>query len=225
MTIPLAIAGLAGGVIDAISGNANAQSARDAFKSRYQDTVRDMRKAGLNPALAYGQGGGNPQTHDRPLAGEQAAKAGQMVSTAAQARANMELTNAQRDLLLAQKDDIIARTKAEAQSAYAKSQSDTLRYQGESQQFDARMKSEAAKYAADLFAPDSAKAALRGQELENKIRGLSLPELQAMANYYKGAGRYEPYANALVRMIQGFIPRLNIGGDRTINPTTIIRGK
>jgi len=108
--IPVVGPALAAGV-DAIAGNANAQAARDAFKNRYQDTVRDMRKAGLNPALAYGQGGGNPQTHDRPLPGEQLSKSAQMFGSATQARANAELTDAQAKLLKMQTVDLADQVK------------------------------------------------------------------------------------------------------------------
>jgi hypothetical protein len=42
-----------------IAQQANAFSAQQ-FASRYQTTVTDMQKAGLNPMLAYSQGGGSP---------------------------------------------------------------------------------------------------------------------------------------------------------------------
>ena len=44
-----------------IAQQANAFSAQQ-FASRYQTTVTDMQKAGLNPMLAYSQGGGSPPT-------------------------------------------------------------------------------------------------------------------------------------------------------------------
>lgn len=40
------------------------------FATRYQTTVEDMKKAGLNPMLAYGQGGGNAPTSSAASAGE-----------------------------------------------------------------------------------------------------------------------------------------------------------
>lgn len=36
------------------------------FKSRYQMTVEDLKRAGLNPMLAYQQGGGSPPTSSAP---------------------------------------------------------------------------------------------------------------------------------------------------------------
>jgi hypothetical protein len=44
-----------------IAQSNNAFSASQ-FASRYQTTVSDLQKAGLNPMLAYGQGGGSPPT-------------------------------------------------------------------------------------------------------------------------------------------------------------------
>jgi len=98
-----------GPALDAASGIISANQARNAFKSRYQDTVKDMRKAGLNPALAYGQGGGNPQTSDLPNVGESLVKATQGAASARQARANAELTEAQTDVYRAQAEALRAR--------------------------------------------------------------------------------------------------------------------
>ncbi|AXH76613.1 MAG: DNA pilot protein [Microviridae sp.] len=98
-----------GPALDAISGAINAKQARDAFKSRYQDTVRDMRKAGLNPALAYGQGGGNPSTHDIPPLGESFTRAATGAASAKQAEANRNLTEAQTNLLRAQTAELSRR--------------------------------------------------------------------------------------------------------------------
>jgi hypothetical protein len=47
------------------SAEANALSQRQ-FETRYQTTVKDMQAAGLNPMLAYSQGGGSPPTAQAP---------------------------------------------------------------------------------------------------------------------------------------------------------------
>jgi len=44
------------------AASAAQQFGADSFASRYQTTVKDMQKAGLNPMLAYSQGGGSPPT-------------------------------------------------------------------------------------------------------------------------------------------------------------------
>ncbi|WNK14134.1 MAG: DNA pilot protein [Microvirus sp.] len=95
--------------IDLVGGIVSANQARSAFKSRYQDTVADMKKAGLNPALAYGQGGGNPQTVPLPHVGESIQRSQQVGASAKQAQANAALTEAQTNLLRAQTADLSRR--------------------------------------------------------------------------------------------------------------------
>jgi len=78
--------------------SANAFSAQQ-FATRYQTTVKDLEAAGLNPMLAYGQGGGSPpsaagiaqQTNKYEQAGDIASKAVGAANTAMQT----QLTDAQ----------------------------------------------------------------------------------------------------------------------------------
>ena len=82
----------------ALQNQANAFSAQQ-FATRYQTTVQDLEKAGLNPMLAYGQGGGSPpsavgiaqQTNPYQRAGDVASKAVGAANTAMQT----QLTDAQ----------------------------------------------------------------------------------------------------------------------------------
>lgn len=84
---------LAGGIVNAIS-------AAHSYKRRYQDTVADLKKAGLNPALAYGQNpGAGAQTAQLPNDLGSAAVRG--ANSAAQTR----LINAQADFYSASAAD------------------------------------------------------------------------------------------------------------------------
>jgi len=67
------IAGIVGAGLSFIGGQqanqknwdisqANNQWSAEQFAQRYQTTVKDMQAAGLNPMLAYSQGGGSPPT-------------------------------------------------------------------------------------------------------------------------------------------------------------------
>jgi len=47
---------------NAARADASNQWSADQFASRYQTTVKDLEAAGLNPMLAYSQGGGSPPT-------------------------------------------------------------------------------------------------------------------------------------------------------------------
>ena len=78
-----------------LANQANAFSA-DQFATRYQTTVKDLEAAGLNPMLAYGQGGGSPPSavgiaqQSNPLAhaGDMATKAVGAANTAMQVKLN-----------------------------------------------------------------------------------------------------------------------------------------
>lgn len=91
--------------VNVLGGLFSQSSARGAYQHRYQDTVKDMEKAGLNPALAYGQNpGGGAQTHDFGDVGTQAV-------SAAQAAANARKTKAEAELLEGQKLELLQRAR------------------------------------------------------------------------------------------------------------------
>ena len=83
--------------LDAASGVASAVMARNAYKHRYQDMVKDMRRAGLNPALAYGQSAGSPTTTDLPDVGSSYARGAQSAASAKQSTQQADLVKAQAD--------------------------------------------------------------------------------------------------------------------------------
>lgn len=88
-----------------IGGLFSQSSARSAYRHRYQDTVQDMRAAGLNPALAYGQNpGGGAQTHDFGDTGSQ-------VASATQAAAQAQKTRAETALLKGQTAELLQRAR------------------------------------------------------------------------------------------------------------------
>jgi len=90
---------LAGGGAMA-SGAASARQSESAYKHRYQWTVKDLRKAGLNPMLAYSQGAPPPSIPAQPNAGEAAVEGGTSAYGAAMQgkvqREQLELLRAQR---------------------------------------------------------------------------------------------------------------------------------
>jgi hypothetical protein len=107
------------GGLTAAGGIASAAMARNAFKHRYQDTVKDMKAAGLNPALAYGQGGGNPQTPTLPDVGESVTRAAGTAASAKQAGLQADYIKAQTDLLRAQTSDLARKPFLENQQLMA----------------------------------------------------------------------------------------------------------
>lgn len=171
MTIPAAL--VAGG-LDLLGGVASEANARDAFKHRYQDTVADMKAAGLNPALAYGQGGGNPQTVDYPDIGTAAIRGAQTAAQAKQASANTELTTAQAKLLEAQTADLINKTFWEMNTARENARLTSGRADLTATQAD--------------VAANSAAANISGAKSTADLLRLQVPEQQAIAKFFGTVG-------------------------------------
>lgn len=97
MPISPGVGAIGGATIGAVASGIGAKKARAAsfkmqrrahkfskrrYRRRYQDTVRDMRKAGLNPILAATQGGGSPPSG---TTASQMANVGEAVSQGAKA--------------------------------------------------------------------------------------------------------------------------------------------
>lgn len=86
---------LIGGVGSAISNKQAADQAETNYKHRYQWQIKDLKKAGLNPMLAYMNAAPNVPQAPVENVGEAAVKGGQMASSAAMAAkiGQAQLTN------------------------------------------------------------------------------------------------------------------------------------
>lgn len=91
---------------DFLAGAANASAVKDAYKHRYQWEVQDLKKAGLNPALAYGHQPSTPQVGTMPDLGSSAGRGYQAMQSGKQSSAAARLTSAQAALLEAQTSDL-----------------------------------------------------------------------------------------------------------------------
>lgn len=217
-TIGNVIGGLIGkkGQEETNAANAQQVQAQMAFQERmrstqYQTAVDDMRKAGLNPALAYQQGGAGTPTGASATMQNSAASLGQGVSAgassgvttalaAAQTAANVKLTTAQAEKASAEasltRSEVGARglgpgtqTANYYQAAQiAKWKAETLNLNLTEKQFDNLV----AQTAAQLnLTTTSAKEA----EARTRLFQLNVPEAEAKANFFKGPGKYSPYLN------------------------------
>lgn len=217
--LPLAIAG-AGAALDFLGGSkankANAEQAqlnRD-FQERmsntqYQRGVADMRAAGLNPALAYQQGGASAPTGSStpPMQNvlhgpSNAVNLLQMQATQAQ------IENTQMDTWKKQTEgqalqyvtgsevpNIIARTNLAIEQ--------TRGVEIENNQKLERFKVEINNL---LSQGKLTEAQIKVAELSMYLDKLGIPELKAGADFYSGVGKYMPYvggAKQLLNLLPG----------------------
>lgn len=180
---------IAGAAIEAggnlISGLFSESNARSAYQHRYQDEVRDLRAAGLNPALAYGQNPGNPTTQPLPDIGSAAASgyataqaAKQAAAMATQAKANADNTQAQTGLLKAQTGDLTQQVRLRNRQIAAETRSSSAtaaRTAIESKRSGVALQRERTTLPTDIT----------GAVAASQLRNLELPQARAIAQWFR----------------------------------------
>lgn len=168
---PLTAGTVAAGV-NFVGGLFSQASARSAYQHRYQDTVEDMRAAGLNPALAYGQNpGGGAQTADFGGVGS----AG---TAAAQAQANAAKTRAETQLLRRQSEDLVTQTRLRN---YLLNADVNLRGEQLSNlNVDTSMKTILRDLQMATFDSN-----VQGTKAMNRLRQLSIPQQKAISEWFR----------------------------------------
>ena len=209
---------------DLLGGATSAIMARNAYQHRYQDTVKDLTAAGLNPALAYGVNpGGGAQTPDLSNLGSSAMRGASAMADAKQREANTALTWAQADLLKRQADDLaqtprirnIAMTRGyELMQTRQDLAEQEYNFRGGDKNAIGTYNTLRANEMAARIAATLANKTATEQGIE--LQKLSFPEAQALANFYRGPmGKASPYIDqggAILRAIGQIWPRINIGG-------------
>lgn len=200
--IPGVISGIASIWGGAQANAANAAMAREqmAFQERmrstqYQTAVEDMRKAGLNPALAYQQGGaGTPSG-----------------ATAQHQNVMQQLPSTAADVV--QAIQTIRRNAAEIENIQAKTDSERvqrqilhtswlqnlLRYRVDQETLPALL---ARITAESRMSESNASEAAHTAELAR----LRIPEARALAQFYNSLGKYRPWVTGAKDVI-GLLPR------------------
>lgn len=143
-----ALGAVAGGAINAWSAHDAREASEDMFRHRYQTMVADLKKAGLNPMLAYMKDAGTP-----PVVG-----GGQIVGDLSQSFGRSKVNSAQADLMQDQAMNTRAQTRvANAQAAKLEEETENVKLE--------RLNMEASRY------KDSASGDL-SQAQATQIRGV-----------------------------------------------------
>lgn len=210
-------AGLAGGLLG------NAASAHEAYLNRrfqknmsnteYQRGVADMKAAGLNPALAYQQGGastpsGSTASQDDPIAGGIKGAATGVDMVQRQAQTLSTLADTRKSVAEAKYLEAIGSERVSQFQAGGRKLGYEVGIAGQ------REAQEAVKTDFDTLAAGPRMKLLRGgvelqgkhiagASLANQLAGLEIPEAAAMANFYRSeGGQIMPWVNSGLSVMQ-----------------------
>lgn len=192
----------------------------DQTGTSYQRAVADMKAAGLNPMLAYSQGGAASGSGAQAPAGNELGAGANSAMSAALARQQMQQSAAQTENIQADTGNKEQQTRnLESENLYtlAKTTSEGTRNHELTQRVaEIALRNQLAAGTLD-YSISSAKAGadLRGSEAEAARYGLA--EKRAWSNFYKSAvGRSYPYvskateqSNSAANVFRKFIPFTN----------------
>lgn len=219
------VAAFGGGLVDNLFANKRQDDAQEfsaqQFASRYQTTVKDMEKAGLNPALAYQQGGGSPPSGVVSSPGNQFSNAGLVAAQmdnvkadtankaaqAANIRADTFLKVAQEGLTGATTDQTRANISfLETQSKKISEEIKNIPVEGD--RLRALIKNLGAEYnlirqktASEEQATNQLKWLAVRTMTESDLLGLDLDAAEAAGNIGREMGQYKPIIDLVFQLL------------------------
>lgn len=206
---PAAI-GFAGGLLTNKMATDRADSSNEwsagQFASRYQTTVKDLQSAGLNPMLAYSQGGGSPPTAQQVQFQNPVSSAADSMRSSAQYEQSISSAS-QADAQVKQIEATVDKIKEETKNI--------------------PIEGDRLKYAIQLLAEQAAKTAQEGEtqvsirkqlaatvqklHAESKLLGFDISATEKLDNFGREYKQYSPIIDLIKSIFQ---PR---SGGITIN--------